>query len=180
VEAGAGAGGANDVDALIERARTGGTQVVVDVPGGEGDPLFLKFLPSVDAVVLVAAYDRTGKHPLLRMADLIRRHGGRIAGHVDPRRAARGLARAVDRLVRDPRDPDRPARTAGDLLLVSPQHRPRAETDGSDPEQAHLQRLQRSVAHAVPCSSPSLRNMSLMPRTACRVRFSFSIIAKRT
>jgi uncharacterized protein involved in exopolysaccharide biosynthesis/Mrp family chromosome partitioning ATPase len=77
------AGGA---EALIERARTRGAHVIVDVPGGEGDPLFLKFLPNVDAVVLVAAHDRTGLHPLARMADLIRRHGGRIAGCVFNRR----------------------------------------------------------------------------------------------
>jgi len=77
---------AGDAEALIERARTRGAHVIVDVPGGEGDPLFLKFLPNVDAVVLVAAYDRTGRHPLARMADLIRRHGGRIAGCVFNRR----------------------------------------------------------------------------------------------
>jgi Mrp family chromosome partitioning ATPase len=60
--------------------------VVVDVPGAQGDPLFLKFLPCVEAVVLVAAYDRTGRQPLARMAELVRRHGGRIAGCVLNRR----------------------------------------------------------------------------------------------
>jgi len=79
-------GAAGGAELLIERARTKGAHVIVDVPGREGDPLFLKFLPNVDAVVLVAAYDRTGLQPLARMADLIRRHGGRIAGCVFNRR----------------------------------------------------------------------------------------------
>jgi len=86
VEPGGAPGAAGGPETLIERARTRGAHVIVDVPGREGDPLFLKFLPNVDAVVLVTAYDRTGVHPLARMADLIRRHGGRVAGCVFNRR----------------------------------------------------------------------------------------------
>jgi len=85
-ETGGTPGVAGGAELLIERARTKGTHVIVDVPGREGDPLFLRFLPNVDAVVLVAAYDRTGLQPLARMADLIRRHGGRVAGCVFNRR----------------------------------------------------------------------------------------------
>ena len=43
--------------------------------------------------------------------------------------------------------------------------------DRADPEQPYIDGFQ---------SSPSFLNMSLMPRSACRVRASFSISAKRT
>jgi hypothetical protein len=51
-EAGGTPGAAGGAELLIERARTKGAHVIVDVPGREGDPLFLRFLPNVDAVVL--------------------------------------------------------------------------------------------------------------------------------
>ena len=55
-----------------------------EIPRGDG--FHLRLLPRVDSVLLVAAYDRTGKHPLARMAEVIQRQGGRIAGCVLNRR----------------------------------------------------------------------------------------------
>jgi hypothetical protein len=101
----------------------------------------------------------------------------RIARHAHTGGASHELARSLRRLVGDLRDADRPPGTPRDLLGVARKHGPRPEPDRADPEQADLERLDRTVRHQ---SSPSLRNMSLIPRTACRVRFSFSIIAKRT
>ena len=102
----------------------------------------------------------------------MREHDGGVGGQVDVRVVAGGRARLLERALPDPRDPDRPPGAARDLLLVPPEHLPRAEPDGAEPEEAHLQRFHRG--------NPFSRNICLMPRTACRVRFSFSIMAKRT
>jgi uncharacterized protein involved in exopolysaccharide biosynthesis len=83
---GGGKAGDENVESLVETARTKYKHVVLDVQGQQGDALYLKFLPRVDAVILVAAYDRTGKHPLARMTEVIQRQGGRIAGCVFNRR----------------------------------------------------------------------------------------------
>ncbi|HYV85006.1 MAG TPA: GNVR domain-containing protein [Patescibacteria group bacterium] len=73
-------------ETLVENARSRYEHVVLDVPGTRGDGFHLRLLPRVDSVLLVAAYDRTGKHPLARMAEVIQRQGGRIAGCVLNRR----------------------------------------------------------------------------------------------
>jgi uncharacterized protein involved in exopolysaccharide biosynthesis len=77
---------AEGAESLVENARARYGHVVLDVPGTRGDGFHLRLLPRVDSVVLVAAYDRTGKHPLARMAEVIQRQGGRIAGCVLNRR----------------------------------------------------------------------------------------------
>src|SRR5690606_24595767 len=69
-------------------------------------------------------------------------------------------------------DFDAPPGAAGDLAAVLGQDRPDPAADDTQPEQTNTDRFH--------LSSPSLRNMSLMPRTAWRVRCSFSIRAKRT
>jgi len=77
---------AEGAESLVENARARYGHVVLDVPGTRGDGFHLRLLPRVDSVVLVAAYDRTGKHPLARMAEVIQRQGGRIAGCILNRR----------------------------------------------------------------------------------------------
>jgi uncharacterized protein involved in exopolysaccharide biosynthesis/Mrp family chromosome partitioning ATPase len=73
-------------ETLLENARARYGHVILDVTGMRGDGYHLRLLPRVDSIVLVAAYDRTGKHPLARMAEVIQRHGGRITGCVLNRR----------------------------------------------------------------------------------------------
>ena len=102
----------------------------------------------------------------------------RVVGEVHALDAAHALARAVERARGDPRDADRPPGAAGDLLLVAAQDVPGAATHRAEAEQPDLQRL--SWHASGPHSSPSSRNICLMPRIAWRVRDSFSIIAKRT
>ena len=120
---------------------------------------------------------------------------------IDAGRTAGQLARALDRALGDPGDPDRPPRAPRDLLLVAAQHGPQAGAHGADAEEAHFQRFhrlrhpsstirRRDAPHRPACTTsasradslptPSSRNICLIPRIACRVRDSFSIIAKRT
>ncbi len=77
-------------------------------------------------------------------------HDGGVVGQVDVGDAARRLARAVERALGDPGDPDRPSGAARDLLLVPPQHRPRAQPDRAQSEQADLQRLHLRSRHRHP------------------------------
>ncbi len=87
-------------------------------------------------------------------------------------------------------DSDSAAGTAGDLRGVARQHVDRAAADRTQPQQPDIDRFHgiillnsifqiRSVQPTA-FSRPSLRNMSRMPRTAWRVRCSFSISPKRT
>ena len=73
---------------------------------------------------------------------------------------------------RNPGDLDATAGAALDFLGVAGQHLPRAAAHHAKAQQTNLDRFHHS--------NPSLRNISLMPRTAWRVRCSFSIRAKRT
>src|SRR5690606_20157728 len=70
-------------------------------------------------------------------------------------------------------DLDAPPRPAGNLFSVIPQYLPGAAAYNTQPQQTYLD----GSSHF---PTPSLRNISLMPRTAWRVRCSFSISAKRT
>src|SRR5690606_37402842 len=69
-------------------------------------------------------------------------------------------------------DLDAAPRPPGDLAAVLGQHRPDTAAYDAQTPQTYTDRFH--------FSSPSLRNMSLMPRTAWRVRCSFSMRAKRT
>src|SRR5262249_10163360 len=89
----------------------------------------------------------------------------------DDRSLADQLAGSVQLLVGHHFHGDGTAGAPRDLLLVAGKHAKGAAAHGADAEEADVDGLH---------SSPSLRNMSRMPRTACRVRASFSIIAKRT
>jgi len=79
-------GDETDARALVQAAKSRYGRIVLDVPSRDGDALYTKFVPHVDDVLVVAAYDRTGRHPLARMTDVILRHGGKIAGCVLSRR----------------------------------------------------------------------------------------------
>src|SRR5690606_23812295 len=118
----------------------------------------------------------------------------RVVDDVDA--LAHPLAGAGDIEVGDLNDLDRAAGTAPDLVLGAAQHVEGAAAHRADAEQpvAHRaqplggRRLPRGShaflsgcrAHAAIRMRPSLRNISLMPRTAWRMRCSFSISAKRT
>ena len=97
-------------------------------------------------------------------------HDAGICGEVHLRVAGE-LARALLCDIGDPSDADRAPRAPGDLFLVPAEHCPGAQAYRADAEESDLQRLH---------SNPSSRNICLMPRIACRVLGSFSIMAKRT
>src|SRR5439155_13281518 len=82
------------------------------------------------------------------------------------------LAGAVERARCDPGDADGSPGAPCDLLLVAKKHVEHALADGAEAEQSDLQCFHRST--------PSSRNICLIPLIACLVRASFSIIAKRT
>ena len=133
----------------------------------------------------------------------VREHDRGIGGEVDAGRTARQLARALDRALGDPGDPDRPPRAPRDLALrcgaapstgpVPTVPTPRRPTssgfiDGVMRDARSTQAAGRAASTGFAdvgrprrlAAMPSSRNICLMPRIACRVRDSFSIIAKRT
>src|SRR5207253_791441 len=85
--------------------------------------------------------------------------------------ASRELSGFLEVLVGDHFDRDIASRAAGDLFTVPPKHGKCAATYRTNAEESDVDRFHRR---------PSFLNISLMPRTACLVRASFSIIAKRT
>src|SRR5690606_32308663 len=74
---------------------------------------------------------------------------------------------------------DAAARTAGDFFCVAFQNLVGTATDDAKAQEANAKRFDL-FGHAALLSSPSLRNICLMPRTACRIRASFSMRANRT
>src|SRR5450631_485451 len=102
---------------------------------------------------------------------------GKIGGQLHALGCAHGAVRALARARRDPVDANGPPRTARDFFGIAMEHIPRAAPDRAHAEQADAHRLHGTLRHY---SRPSSRNICLTPRIACRVRDSFSIIAKRT
>src|SRR5690606_5782190 len=83
---------------------------------------------------------------------------------------------------RHSRDLDTPARPARNFFSVARQHLPGAAAHHAQTQQTNFYgtHFSRVSFLALTGPTPSLRNISLMPRTAWRVRCSFSISAKRT
>ena len=89
-------------------------------------------------------------------------------GHIRPQQLA-GLGNIA---YRNPGDFNVAPGTARDFPGIARQHLPGAAAHHAKTQQTYLDRFHHS--------NPSLRNISLIPRTAWRVRCSFSISAKRT
>jgi G-rich domain on putative tyrosine kinase len=77
----------NPIEMLLESLRRKGVRNMVVDPGSErGDTQYLKFVPWVTHILLIAAYNRTSKPALARMANVTRRHGGNLVGCLYNRR----------------------------------------------------------------------------------------------
>src|SRR5207247_2365279 len=92
----------------------------------------------------------------------------------------RHFARAIQRSLGDPGDPNRTPGATRDLFRVAPKHGPGSEAHGPDSQQANLEGLHFRAVHLSEHQTPSSRNICRIPLIACRVRGSFSIIANRT
>lgn len=77
----------NPTRTLMESLRRAGVRyLLIDAGSHRGDTLHLKFVPLVEHILLVAAYNITSKPALARMAEVIRRHKGNLTGCVFNRR----------------------------------------------------------------------------------------------
>jgi hypothetical protein len=72
------------VDSLRE---AGIRHLIIDAGAPRMDARYLQFAHLVDHVIMVTGFDLTSKPALSRMAEVIRRHGGRLAGCLFNRRA---------------------------------------------------------------------------------------------
>lgn len=71
---------------LVEALKNRYGYVVLDLPSPRSGMSYLKFVPYVDHVFIVVAYNISSRFPLLRMADMIKQHQGRITGCIFNRR----------------------------------------------------------------------------------------------
>jgi hypothetical protein len=79
--------GAPQPPALLESLRKAGIRnLIIDAGAPQADARYLQFAHLVDHVILVTAYDLTSKPALSRLADVIRRQGGRLDGCLFNRR----------------------------------------------------------------------------------------------
>lgn len=76
----------NKTKDLLEKLKEKYRYVLVDVPVQRTGMFYLKFVPYVDDILIVAAYNITCKHPLLRMTEIIERNKGKITGCIFNRR----------------------------------------------------------------------------------------------
>ncbi|HKP94544.1 MAG TPA: hypothetical protein VJ385_02185 [Fibrobacteria bacterium] len=77
----------NPTRVLMESLHRAGIRyLLIDAGSHRGDTLHLKFVPMVEHILLVAAYNVTSKPALGRMAEVIRRHKGNLTGCVFNRR----------------------------------------------------------------------------------------------
>ncbi len=77
----------NPMRKLLAALHQNGAQyILIDASSQRGDSLYLKFVPVVEKVILVAAYNITSKPALSRMSDLIKRHQGNLIGCLFNRR----------------------------------------------------------------------------------------------
>jgi hypothetical protein len=81
-------------------------------------------------------------------------HRRRIGSELEAGAPGGRRTRLLERALGDPRDPDRASRTARDLFRVALQHLPRAEADGAEPEEPHLQRFHLRTRHRDSCIEP--------------------------
>lgn len=76
----------NKAEELIRVLKERYKYVLLDLPSPRLGMFYLKFVPYVDQIFLVAAYNITGAHPFIRMQDVIKQHQGKIAGCIFNRR----------------------------------------------------------------------------------------------
>jgi hypothetical protein len=77
----------NPMRLLMERIRMAGFRfLLIDSGSQRGDTLHLKFVPLVENILLVTAYNITSKPALARMVEVIRRHKGNLTGCIFNRR----------------------------------------------------------------------------------------------
>jgi hypothetical protein len=105
----------------------------------------------------------------------IAHHRERVVGQAHA--VGRADARCVEMARRGVTDVDATPRAAVDLRGVTQQHVDRTATYGAEAQQADIDRIHDILLQAEPTPR---RNMERRPRTAWRVRCSFSISAKRT
>jgi uncharacterized protein involved in exopolysaccharide biosynthesis len=77
----------NPLRTLMESLGSSGFRfLLIDVGSQRGDTLHLKFIPLVQHILIVTAYNITSKPALTRMVEVIRRHKGNLTGCIFNRR----------------------------------------------------------------------------------------------